>query len=133
MLVTPGAKLRYLLCTTFSEGSQISLGHFNQLALDKIGLGSWVFPNHHLMTGYQIGYLYANKQIIEWATLLQEEIVTCPSTIAQYLALHVMTSSRFDLSNVIDIYRQRVIGTMNTCDDWGLSYIKASWCLLSND
>jgi aspartate/methionine/tyrosine aminotransferase len=59
------------------------------------------FSKSHAMTGFRIGYiLLKNEQIRKRISMLQQNIITCPPAVAQYLALGAI-----DALAEVDVFR----------------------------
>ncbi len=52
------------------------------------------FSKSHAMTGWRIGYLVANEEIIKAATKVQGQTITCASSISQYGALEALKDDK---------------------------------------
>mgnify|MGYP001626195415 CR=1 FL=1 len=48
------------------------------------------FSKGYAMTGWRIGYLVAQKEIVEAANVIQQQTITCVSSISQYAALKAL-------------------------------------------
>ena len=59
------------------------------------------FSKSHMMTGFRIGYLIANKEKINEAGILQANICTCACSLSQYVAIDALS----DLHNNRNIER----------------------------
>ncbi len=59
------------------------------------------------MTGWRIGYTASSKELAAAMGMLQGHLVSHPSTISQYAALHALTDSADEMKLMVDTYRNR--------------------------
>ena len=79
------------------------------------------FSKSHSMTGYRIGYVIANKEIIDKLTKLQALCLTNVSEPIQYTAMRTLND---DVTNNVKIMNERLDKLGNICNDMGLDFIK---------
>ena len=79
------------------------------------------FSKSHSMTGYRIGYLISNQQIIEKLTKLQALCLTNVSEPIQYVS---MMSLEDDVTDNVRIMNERLIKLEEICDEIGLEFVR---------
>ena len=60
------------------------------------------FSKSHMMTGFRLGYLIADKNIIKKASVLQANICTCACSLSQYVAYDALTDGEGD-KKILDL------------------------------
>lgn len=65
------------------------------------------FSKTHAMTGWRIGFVVGNKEIISIMPKLQEGLVSCVSTFTQKAALEAINGSRRDVERMYNDYLRR--------------------------
>jgi len=65
------------------------------------------FSKAYAMTGWRIGYIVGNKQIIEKMPKLQEGLVSCVATFIQKAAIEALTGPQNDLNQMFKDYARR--------------------------
>ncbi len=89
------------------------------------------FSKSHMMTGFRIGYLIANQNIIKKASILQQNICTCVSSLSQYVAIDVLKDTEsekkiIELNNCLKsrlIILKNIFKTYPLWDSKGAFYI----------
>ena len=79
------------------------------------------FSKSHSMTGYRIGYLISNQQIIEKLAKLQALCLTNVSEPIQYVS---MMSLEDDVTNNSKIMNERLIKLEGICKEMGLEFVR---------
>jgi len=79
------------------------------------------FSKSHAMTGYRIGYVYADPQIIEKMSKLQALSLTNISEPIQYAALQALEA---DISGNTKIIRSRLEALIKIAKDIGLEFVE---------
>ena len=74
------------------EGRHHSIAALPGMAERTVSVFS--FSKSYAMTGWRIGYLIAPPALISAMNVLQEHVVSCPSSVSQYAALAALTESQ---------------------------------------
>lgn len=77
------------------------------------------------MAGHRVGYLVCHPLLIKKIAIAQAQLMTCPSTFAQYLALRILQHDCVKRHTIIiEQYRNRSLAVRATLNDLGLEYIE---------
>ena len=79
------------------------------------------FSKSHSMTGYRIGYLISNQDVINRLTKIQALCLTNVSEPIQYTA---MKSLNDDVKNNVEIMNKRLVKLEEICDEMKLDFVK---------
>jgi aspartate aminotransferase len=83
------------------------------------------FSKAFAMSGHRLGYLVCPPLLIEKLTIAQAQLMTCPSTFAQHMALRLLKDDCLQKHTlIIDQYRIRSEAVRAALDTLGLEYIK---------
>lgn len=82
-----------------------SIGAFEGMAERTITIDS--FSKSYAMTGWRIGIVCANEELIRLMTKMQEGMVACVNTALQYGALEALTGPQDDKKHMISVYKKR--------------------------
>ena len=86
------------------EGKHVSA--LNNKSSDKVILISGVSKSYS-MTGWRIGWIIANEEIIEASAQFVEPIASCPSSISQYAAEAAINGPQDCVKEMLDAYSRR--------------------------
>ncbi|RKY39712.1 MAG: aspartate aminotransferase [Candidatus Omnitrophota bacterium] len=75
------------------------------------------------MTGWRIGYVAGDEQIISKMSVIQSHSTSCPNSIAQYAALAAFEEREFPSQMLIE-FRKRRDYILKKLEEIGISYIK---------
>ncbi|MFK0004881.1 pyridoxal phosphate-dependent aminotransferase [Paenarthrobacter sp. NPDC090522] len=67
----------------------------------------YTFSKTYAMTGWRVGYLACPPELTETVVSLQEPIVACVNTPAQYAAIEALTGTQEPLDMMVSAYRRR--------------------------
>ena len=70
----------------------------------------------YAMTGWRIGYIGGNKQVVKAITKLQGQSTSCPNSIAQYAAIEALTGDQqcvLDMRNIFLKRRDLILSQIN--------------------
>ncbi len=76
----------------FDGKEHISIGSFPEVADRVISL--FTVSKTYSMTGWRIGYLTAQKAIVDNIFKIHDSLVTCPTAVSQYAALEALTGDQ---------------------------------------
>ena len=79
------------------------------------------FSKPYAMTGWRIGYLLADAPIAAHINMIHSYLVTGISTFTQVASIEALHE---DTSQVRELYRQRLIRSMQILDDYKIDYVK---------
>ena len=79
------------------------------------------FSKPYAMTGWRIGYLLADAPIAAHINMIHSYLVTGISTFTQVASIEALNE---DTSQVRELYRQRLIRSMQILDDYKIDYVK---------
>lgn len=75
------------------------------------------------MAGHRLGYIAAGKELISQMTKVQAQLMTCPSTFSQRLALKVLEKSgEAEIRNQVAVYARRSRAVAAMLDSYGIEY-----------
>lgn len=99
--------------------------HFHKLS-DEVELRHLLivaqsFSKPYAMTGWRIGYLLADAPIAAHINMIHSYLVTGISTFTQVASIEALNE---DTSQVRELYRQRLIRSMQILDDYKIDYVK---------
>ncbi len=84
----------------FDGKKHVSIGSFANVADRTISV--FGVSKSYSMTGWRIGYLTANKKLVDEIFKVHDALVTCPTAISQYAALQAITGKQ----NMIEDYKR---------------------------
>ncbi|MBL4602864.1 MAG: pyridoxal phosphate-dependent aminotransferase [Emcibacteraceae bacterium] len=99
------------------EGKHVSA--LNNKSSDKVILISGVSKSYS-MTGWRIGWIIANEEIIEASAQFVEPIASCPSSISQYAAEAAINGPQDCVKEMLDAYSRRAGIAMSVLGKAGL-------------
>ena len=79
------------------------------------------FSKPYAMTGWRIGYLLADAPIAAHINMIHSYLVTGISTFTQVASIEALNE---DTSQVRELYRQRLMRSMQILDDYKIEYVK---------
>lgn len=79
------------------------------------------FSKPYAMTGWRIGYLLADAPIAAHINMIHSYLVTGISTFTQVASIEALNE---DTSQVRELYRQRLMRSMQILDDYKIDYVK---------
>jgi len=79
------------------------------------------FSKPYAMTGWRIGYLLADAPIAAHINMIHSYLVTGISTFTQVASIEALNE---DTSQVRELYRQRLMRSMQILDDYRIDYVK---------
>ena len=79
------------------------------------------FSKPYAMTGWRIGYLLADAPIAAHINMIHSYLVTGISTFTQVASIDALNE---DTSQVRELYRQRLMRSMQILDDYKIDYVK---------
>src|SRR6266480_6760463 len=77
---------------TFDNKKHISIGSFPEVA-DRV-ISIFGVSKSYAMSGWRIGYIVANKDLIAQIMKIHDSLVTCPTAVSQYAALAAITGKQ---------------------------------------
>ena len=90
------------------EGKHTSIGSFKEVQ-DRV-ISIFGVSKSYAMTGWRIGYIAADKQIIDQVYKIHDSLVNCPAAVAQYAALAAITGPQDLVKSYKEVFlRQRQI------------------------
>lgn len=99
--------------------------HFDKLSdnveLRHLLIVAQSFSKPYAMTGWRIGYLLADAPIAAHINMIHSYLVTGISTFTQVASIEALHE---DTSQVRELYRQRLIRSMQILDDYKIDYVK---------
>ena len=99
--------------------------HFDKLSdnveLRHLLIVAQSFSKPYAMTGWRIGYLLADVPIAAHINMIHSYLVTGISTFTQVASIEALHE---DTSQVRELYRQRLIRSMQILDDYKIDYVK---------
>ena len=99
--------------------------HFDKLSNDvelrHLLIVAQSFSKPYAMTGWRIGYLLADAPIAAHINMIHSYLVTGISTFTQVASIEALNE---DTSQVRELYRQRLIRSMQILDDYKIDYVK---------
>ena len=99
--------------------------HFDKLSdnveLRHLLIAAQSFSKPYAMTGWRIGYLLADAPIAAHINMIHSYLVTGISTFTQVASIEALNE---DTSQVRELYRQRLIRSMQILDDYKIDYVK---------
>lgn len=100
------------------EKEHKSFGSFKELKNNLVVLNG--FSKSHAMTGYRIGYVLSDIELINEFVKVHQYSVTSTSTISQYAALEAIKG---EYKDVVEILSKRRSYVLNQLNEIGLPYI----------
>ena len=84
------------------------------------------------MTGWRVGYVAANDDVVEAMIKIQEPIVSCVNTVAQHAAIAALTGPQDCVQEMLEHYLKRRDLAVKLADDLGLtvSYPQGAFYML---
>ena len=99
--------------------------HFDKLSDDvelrHLLIVAQSFSKPYAMTGWRIGYLLADAPIAAHINMIHSYLVTGISTFTQVASIKALNE---DTSQVRELYRKRLIRSMQILDDYKIDYVK---------
>ena len=65
------------------------------------------FSKNFAMTGWRLGYVFAQKEIMEQMTKVHQYVIMCAPTVSQYAAIEAMKNGEQDAAHMRESYNQR--------------------------
>jgi aspartate/methionine/tyrosine aminotransferase len=65
------------------------------------------FSKSHAMTGWRLGYVAAEKEMIDYMNRIQQNSTTCPTSFVQYAALEAFNTPKSIIDEMIKTYDKR--------------------------
>lgn len=65
------------------------------------------FSKNFAMTGWRLGYVLAQKEIMEQMTKVHQYVIMCAPTVSQYAAIEAMRNGEQDVAHMRESYDQR--------------------------
>jgi aspartate/methionine/tyrosine aminotransferase len=96
------------------EGRHHSIAALPDMAERTVSVFS--FSKTYAMTGWRVGYLVAPPPLLVAMNVLQEHIVSCPSSVSQYAALAALTESQdcvVEMCAAYDERRRFIVAALN--------------------
>jgi len=103
--------------SNYSNGEWSSILSYNY----KKAIITQSFSKSHSMTGYRIGYVISDQEIINKLTKLQALCLTNVSEPIQYTAMKTLND---DVTNNVKIMNERLAKLEEMCKDMGLDFVK---------
>ncbi|PLV56276.1 aspartate aminotransferase [Thermotoga sp. SG1] len=79
------------------------------------------FSKSHSMTGWRVGYLISNKELVSAVSKIQSHTTSCINTVAQYAALKAI---EVDNSYMIRVFRERRDFTVERFKRMGVKFVE---------
>jgi aspartate/methionine/tyrosine aminotransferase len=89
----------------YGDAKHLSLATFPGMAERTVSI--YTFSKSYAMTGWRIGYMTGPVDLVNEMHKLQEEIVSCPVTFAQYGALAALNGPQDCIDRMVADYDQR--------------------------
>ncbi len=86
------------------DGKMISPASLPDMAERTVTIGG--FSKSYAMTGWRIGYMTGPADVIEGALKLQQQLITCVSSVSQYAALQALQMDE-RVSHMRELYRTK--------------------------
>jgi len=99
------------------DGHHVSIGGLPGMLDSTVSVFS--FSKAYAMTGWRIGYVVAPHDLIQTMSVLQENVVSCASSVSQYAALAALEGPQDCVREMLDIYNQRrhyMVDALNQMD-----------------
>jgi len=99
------------------DGHHVSIGGLPGMLDSTVSVFS--FSKAYAMTGWRIGYVVAPHDLIQTMSVLQENVVSCASSVSQYAALAALEGPQTCVQEMLDIYNQRrhyMVDALNQMD-----------------
>ncbi len=81
---------------TYDNKKHISIGSLPEVA-DRV-ISIFGVSKSYAMTGWRIGYIVANKDLVAQIMKIHDSLVTCPTAVSQYAALAAITGKKDSVS-----------------------------------
>lgn len=85
--------------------THVSIGSFKEVKDHVISV--FGFSKSFAMTGWRIGYLVGNKELIKQIAKVHDSLVICPTVVSQYAALQALKRNKTDLEKYIKAFEKR--------------------------
>ncbi len=94
--------------------SPASIGEMKERTVTLSG-----FSKSYAMTGWRIGYMVANEDIIKASNKVQQQTLTCAPSVSQYAALDALDDEEdvINMRNIFNKRRERAISLLREIDD----------------
>lgn len=90
---------------TFDKKKHISIGSFPEVADRTISI--FGVSKSYAMTGWRIGYIVANQELIPQIFKIHDSLVTCPTAVSQYAALAAITGDQAIVTEYKEAFEKR--------------------------
>ncbi|MBR6261104.1 MAG: aminotransferase class I/II-fold pyridoxal phosphate-dependent enzyme [Erysipelotrichaceae bacterium] len=87
------------------EGKHYSIASFDEIKDQVIVING--FSKAYSMTGYRVGYILANKTIIDMSLKVHQYTIMCASTPSQYAAIEAVNNGDRDIEEMFLSFKQR--------------------------
>ena len=87
------------------EGKHCSIASFDEIKDQVIVING--FSKAYSMTGYRVGYILANKTIIDMSLKVHQYTIMCASTPSQYAAIEAVNNGDRDIEEMFLSFKQR--------------------------
>ncbi len=85
---------------TYDKKQHISIGSLPEVS-DRV-ISIFGVSKSYAMTGWRIGYIVANKDLVSQIMKIHDSLVTCPTAVSQYAALAAITGKK----NVVEDFQK---------------------------
>ena len=90
---------------TFDNKEHVSIGSFPEVK-DRV-ISIFGVSKSYAMTGWRIGYIHANKQLIKHIFKVHDSLVTCPTVVSQYAALAAIEGNQDAVKEYREAFEKR--------------------------
>jgi aminotransferase len=90
---------------TFDGRKHISIGSMPEVA-DRV-ISVFGLSKSYAMTGWRVGYIVANKQLINHIFKVHDSLITCPAAVSQYAALAAIKGRQDVVGEFRDAFEKR--------------------------
>lgn len=101
----------------YSDEEYVSIASFPGMIERTIVIDG--LSKSHAMTGWRVGYTAGPEPVVAAMTKMQENIISCVTTVSQFAALEAITGSQEDRHSMIREYKERrnlVVKLINDMD-----------------
>lgn len=87
------------------EGKHCSIASFPEIKEQTIVING--FSKAYSMTGYRVGYILADKRLIDMMLKIHQYTIMCAATSSQYAAIEAVNNGDGDIEMMAESFRQR--------------------------
>jgi aspartate aminotransferase len=82
------------------------------------------FSKVYAMTGWRVGYLHADREVVDQLSALQEGVVSCVNAPTQHAALAALTGPQDCVATMRESYRRRCDLALSLLDEVGIETVR---------